>query len=566
MRLSQLFGKTLRQDPADAETDSHRLLVKAGLVSPLAAGVYSILPVGWRAIRKVERVIREEMDAAGGQELHMPVLQPAEIWEESGRRAAFGENLFSLQDRRDRELVLAPTHEEVITLLVRQNVGSYRDLPQLLYQIQTKFRDEPRPRGGLLRVREFDMKDLYSFDADEEGLEVSYRKMLQAYRNIFSRCGLPSLTVEADSGAIGGKDSHEFILPAERGEDQILRCTACDYAANEERAQSLKPAGSQEELLALRKVATPGVKTIEEVARFLGIAKSSTLKAVFYSIDGQVVFVTIRGDLEVNAVKLKNLLRATDVRLATDAQVQAAGLVPGSASPVGLSGVRTVADDSVSLGANFAVGANEPDAHLLNANYPRDFQVDLVADIAIAEAGHGCPRCGKQLTALRGIEVGHVFKLGTFFSEKLGAFYLDREGVQRPIIMGCYGIGVGRLLAAAVEQNHDEKGIVWPVPIAPYQVHIAALGMDRPEVAEAVEHLYDQLQAGGLEVLLDDRPETAGVKFNDADLLGMPVRATVSQRTVKAGEVELKRRDSAEATLVPQAEAVEAVRGMLGAK
>ena len=582
MRLSQLFGKTQRQDPADAETASHRLLVKAGLVAPLAAGVYSILPMGWRAVNKVERVIREEMDRAGGQELRMPVLQPAEMWEESGRRAAFGENLFNLKDRRGRDLVLGPTHEEVITYLARQNVASYRDLPQLVYQIQTKFRDEPRPRGGLLRVREFDMKDLYSLDADDEGLEVSYRKMLQAYRNIFSRCGLPSLVVEADSGAIGGKDSHEFILPAASGDDQVLRCTSCDYAANQERAASVKPVLSEAEGPAsphpspsgtiergqegeapLRKVATPGLKSIEEVSKFLGVPKRQTLKAVFYSVDGEVAFVTIRGDLEVNEIKLKNLLKAREVRLASDAEVQAAGLVAGSASAVGLKGVKTVADDSITMGSNFAVGANEPDAHLVNANYPRDFQVDVVADIANAEEGQGCPVCGHKLEAIRGIEVGHIFKLGTFFSERLGAHYLDREGQQRPVVMGSYGIGVGRLLAAAVEQNHDEKGIVWPAPIAPYQVHMVALG-NSAETVEAADRLYDELQQAGLEVLYDDREESAGVKFNDADLLGMPVRLTVSQRNLSNGQVEIKPRSSEEASLVPLLEALQAVRGMLG--
>ena len=566
MRLSQLFGKTLRQDPAEAETASHRLLVRAGLIAPLAAGVYSVLPLGWRATHRIEQVIRDEMDKAGGQELRMPVLQPMDMWEETGRRAAFGENLFTLKDRRGRDLVLGPTHEEVITHLVKQNVSSYRDLPKMPYQIQTKFRDEQRPRGGLLRVREFDMKDLYSFDADEEGMEVSYQKMLRAYRNIFSRCGLPSLEVEADSGAIGGKDSHEFILPAASGEDQVLRCPSCGYAANQERASSAKPVpeASAEEPLALERVATPGVKSIEELSRFLGIPKRQTLKAVFYAIDAEVVFVTIRGDLEVNEVKMKNLTKARELRLASDAEVEAAGLVAGSASPVGLSGrVKTVADDSIAMGSNFAVGANESGFHLVNANYPRDFQVDVVADIANAEEGHGCPVCGHKLELIRGIEVGHVFKLGTFFSDALGAYYLDREGQQRPVVMGCYGIGVGRLLAAAVEQNHDEKGIVWPPPIAPYHVHIVALGNSSEVTAEA-DRLYEELQQAGLEVLYDDREESAGVKFNDADLLGVPVRLTVSQRNLKNGQVELKPRVSDQATMAPTAEVVVAVRGLLG--
>ena len=564
MRLSQLFGKTLRQDPADAETASHRLSVRAGLIAPLAAGVYSILPMGWRAIKKIEQVIREEMDAAGGQELHMPVLQPTEIWDETGRREKMGDTMFALKDRRGRDLVLGPTHEEVITHLVRQNVSSYRDLPLRPYQIQTKFRDELRPRAGLLRVREFDMKDMYSFDTDEEGFDQSYRRIMEAYRNVFSRCGLPSLTVEADSGAIGGKDSHEFILPAASGEDHILTCASCDYAANQERAKSVKPAGPAAEPLPMEKVATPGAKTIEEVSRFLGVPKAQTLKAVFYAIDGEVVFVNIRGDLEVNEVKLKNLLKATELRLASDAEVEAAGLVAGSASLVGLSGrVTSVADDSITMGANFAVGANEPDAHYRNANYPRDFTVDVVADIANAEEGHGCPNCGHPLEDIRGIEVGHIFKQGTIFSEALGANYLDAEGVQHPVVMGAYGIGVGRLLAAAIEQNHDEKGIVWPAPIAPYQAHLVALG-NSPEVAAEADRVYEELRQAGIETLYDDREESAGVKFNDADLLGMPVRVTVSQRNLKNGQVELKPRASDEATTAPREGVLEAVRGMLG--
>ena len=563
MRLSQLFGKTLRELPADAEMVSHQLSLRAGLVAPLTSGVYSILPLGWRAVHKIEGIIRAEMDAAGGQELHMPVLQPAELWEESGRRQAFGENLFQLQDRRGRPLVLAPTHEEVITTLVRQNVSSYRDLPKLLYQIQTKFRDEPRPRAGLLRVREFDMKDLYSFDADQEGLDESYRKMLQAYRNIFERCGLPSLVVEADSGAIGGKDSHEFILAAERGEDLIIHCPSCHYAANQERAVSVKPEAPVEDPLPLEEVATPGLKTIEELSRFLGVPKRQTLKAVFYVADGDVVFVTIRGDLEVNDVKLKNALGAKDLRLAGNAEVEAAGLVPGSASPIGLEGIKVVADDSVEAGANFVVGANKPDLHLRNANHPRDFKADLVTDIANAEAGHPCTVCGEALEATRGIEVGHVFKLGTFFSERLDAYYLDQEGVRRPVVMGSYGIGVGRLLAAAIEQNHDEKGIVWPAPIAPYSVHLVRLGLDNADVDAEAERVYQEFHSAGLDVLFDDRTESPGVKFNDADLLGMPVRATVSPRNLKQGQIELKRRDQADSKLVPAAEVVAAIRALL---
>jgi len=563
MRLSKLFGKTLREVPAEAETVSHQLLLRAGMIQQVAAGVYSYLPLAWRVLRKMEQIIREEMDAAGGQELSMPVLQPLEIWEESGRDLAFGKGLFTLQDRRERKLVLAPTHEEVITDLARRNVRSYRDLPLMLYQIQTKFRDEPRPRGGLVRVREFTMKDLYSFDADEETLDLSYQKVSQAYTNTYARCGLETVVVEADSGAIGGKDSHEFMVIAETGEDEIIYCSGCDYAANAEKAASAKPRAEEEPLLLLEEVATPGARTIEEVAKFLGVPTNRTLKAVFYSADGELVFVTIRGDLEVNEVKLRNALKCSDLRLANDDEVRGAGLVAGSASAVGLSGVKVVADDSITLGQNFVVGANKADTHLRNANYPRDFEVDLMTDIALAEAGHRCPKCSGELLSTRGIEVGHIFKLGTVFSQRQGAFYLDRDGNQKPLVMGCYGIGIGRLLAAAIEQNHDEKGVIWPVPIAPYHIYLCALGMDDPEVVLAAEKLYAELEEKRFEVLFDDRIESAGVKFNDADLLGVPVRVVVSQRTLRSNSAELKLRREMEAELVSMGEVSSKLESLL---
>ena len=563
MRLSKLFGKTLREVPAEAETASHQLLLKAGMIQQVAAGVYSYLPLAWRVLRKMEQIIREEMDAAGGQELNMPVLQPLEIWEESGRDLAFGKGLFTLQDRRERKLVLAPTHEEVITDLARRNVRSYRDLPLMLYQIQTKFRDEPRPRGGLVRVREFTMKDLYSFDAGDEALDLSYQKMIQAYRNIYVRCGLDTAVVEADSGAIGGKDSHEFMVIAETGEDEIIYCSGCDYAANVEKAASAESRLEEEPLLPLEEVATPGAKTIEEVANFLDVSKNRTLKAVFYSADGELVFVTIRGDLEVNEVKLNNALKCSELRLANGDEVQGAGLVAGSASAVELSGVKVIADDSITLGQNFVVGANKVDTHLRNANYPRDFEVDLMADIALAEAGHRCAKCGGELRSMRGIEVGHIFKLGAVFSQRQGAFYLGWDGNQKPLVMGCYGIGIGRLLAAAIEQNHDEKGIIWPVPIAPYHIYLCGLGMDDPEVVSAAEKLYAELEGKGFEVLFDDRIESAGVKFNDADLLGVPVRVVVSTRTLKSNGVELKLRREREPELVSTGEVSSKLQSLL---
>ena len=564
MRISQLFGKTLREHPAEAEIASHRLMLRASLIHQVAAGVYAYMPLAYRSLRKIEQIIREEMDAAGGQEVNMPALHPRELWQDSGRDTALGEILFRLNDRRDRDLVLAPTHEEVITQMVRANVESYRDLPLNLYQIQTKFRDEPRPRAGLIRVREFDMKDAYSFDADEEGLDLSYRRMSEAYRKIFERCGLPTMTVEADSGAIGGKDSQEFILPTEAGEDTILFCPSCNYAANAERAAFTLPDAPEETELPLEEVTTPGSTTIAEVASFLSVPESKTLKAVFNWASDRVVFVVIRGDIDVNEIKLSNALHASDLRLATDAEVAQAGLVAGSASPVGLTGITVIADESVRNGHNFVVGANKEGYHYKNANYPRDFKADAVTDIAMAKKGYGCPRCDSSLQSTRGIEVGHIFKVGTFYSERLGAHYLDDQGKQHPIIMGCYGIGVGRLLAAAIEQNHDDRGIIFPSPIAPYQVHLVSLNPENPQVHQAAEELYGQLQDDGFEVLYDDREESAGVKFADADLLGLPVRLVVSPRTLHKSGVEVKSRREEKGRIVAATELGDAVRAILG--
>jgi len=560
MRLPQLFGKTQREIPSEADTASHQLLLRAGMIMQVAAGVYSYLPLGWRVLKKIENIIREEMDNAGGQELAMPVLQPVELWQQTGRDKGFGKGLFTLFDRRERTLVLGPTHEEVLTQMVSHHVQSYRDLPKLLYQIQTKFRDEPRPRGGLIRVREFIMKDLYSFDVDEDGLDVSYRKMIQAYRNIYDRCTLPALLVEADSGAIGGKDSHEFMLIAESGEDQVIRCDKCDYAANADKAVSAKRSMAPEEPLPMEEVSTPGMKTIEELARFLNVPKDHTLKAVFYVADGQVVFAMIRGDLDVNEVKLQRLLKCTDLHLATEDEVSAAGIAAGYASPMGLKNIKTVADDSVTGGINFVAGGNKPDVHIKNVNYPRDFKADLVADIARAREGDGCPKCGGKLKAAPGIEIGHVFKLGTFLSNALGASFIDEKGDSHPIIMGCYGIGLGRLLAAAVEHYHDDKGIIWPLSIAPYQVYLCPLYREGTTVADIAEKIYADLQSAGLEVLFDDREESPGVKFNDADLLGVPLRVTVSPRTLQKDSVEVKWRAEKESQLVPVAEAVSRVK------
>jgi len=563
MRFSKLFGKTLRQAPSEAESASHRLLLRAGMIAQEAAGIYSYLPLGWRVLKKIENIIREEMDRAGGQELMLPVLQPFELWQQSGRYLSFGQSLFTLTDRKEHKLALGPTHEEIITDLAHRYVQSYRDLPLLLYQIQTKFRDEPRPRGGLLRVREFIMKDLYSFDTSEAGLDESYRKMAQAYRNIYARLGLPTLMVEADSGAIGGKDSHEFMVITETGEDEVIYCPNCSYAANAEKAQSIKTVapsrsperskGEAKQPLPLEEIPTPDCQSIEEVANFVGVPPSQTLKAVFYSADGALVCAVIRGDLEVNETKLRNALKCSELRLATESEINEEGMVVGFASPVGITGTKVIADDSVTLGSNFIAGANKPQYHLRNANYPRDFQADLMTDIALARSGDSCPKCEGKLSCARGIEVGHIFKLGTFLSEKFGAYCLDGDGISQLIVMGCYGIGLGRLLAAVVEQSHDDKGIIWPLSVAPYQVYLCPLHVDNPELASTAEDMYKKLQEKGIEVLFDDRDESPGVKFNDADLLGIPLRLTLSPRTLKDHSIEMKWRREKEVQILPLA-------------
>ena len=565
MRVSKLFGKTLRDDPSEAEIASHRLMLRAGLISQVATGVYSYLPLAWRSLRKIEQIIREEMDAAGGQELRLPVLQPVEIWETSGRSAVFGHDMFRVQDRRERPMVMAPTHEEVLTSHVKANVNSYRDLPLILYQIQTKFRDEPRPRGGLIRVREFDMKDAYSFDADDEGLDRSYQAMVRAYKRIYERCGLDTIMVEADSGAIGGKDSHEFIALAEVGEDTVVLCGSCGYAANVERAAFKKTPNPPEDPLPLEEVATPGIKTIEDLARYLDTPAWRTLKAVIYMADGEMVFVAIRGDLEVNEVKLKNALGGAELRFATLQEVEEAGLVPGSASPIGAN-ARIVADDSLRLGSNFIMGSNKDGYHLRNANSPRDFEPDLVTDIALVQDGYACPTCDGVLSTSRGIEVGHVFKLDTRYSEAFGCTYPGQDDVQRPVVMGCYGIGVGRLLAATVEQTHDKAGMVLPEAVAPYAVRLAALNVEREDVAEAADALYNNLTEAGVEVLYDDRQESVGVKFNDAELLGLPILLVVSPRNITKDVVEVRRRAGGESTLVPRGVVAEYVQSLLSTR
>ena len=564
MRMSRLFGKTLRNAPAEAETANHQLMLRAGLVQQLAAGIYSYLPVGWRVMRKIEQIIREEMDRAGGQEVVMPALQPAELWEASGRARTMSDVLFHVKDRRQREYVLGPTHEEVVVDLFKQQVQSYRDMPLLIYQIQTKARDEARPRGGLMRVREFTMKDAYSFDADWESLDTTYQTARAAYTRIFERCGVPVITVLADSGAIGGKDSEEFIFLTDVGEDTALLCPSCGYAANEEKADQRKREAAPEEALLLEEVTTPGQRTIDDLVKFLGVRHDRTLKAVFYEADGAPVFVAIRADLDVNEAKLRNALKAVDLALLDDEGVRKHGLVAGSASPVGLTGIQIVADDTATASPNLVAGANKPDVHYRNVNHGRDWNAGIVADIALAKAGSACPNCGAALETKRGVEMGHVFKLGTVYTERLAASFTDEAGELKPAIMGCYGIGVGRVFASAIEANHDERGIIWPRELAPYDVHLVGLGFDKPGVRESAEQVYQQLVDAGLQVLYDDREEgSAGVKFNDADLLGMPLRVTVSPRSIENGGAELKLRTVKDARVVPLSDASAAVREML---
>jgi prolyl-tRNA synthetase len=576
MRLSRHFGRTLREAPAEAETASHRLLVRGGYVDQLAAGLFSLLPLGLRVQRRLEAIVRRELEAAAAQEVLMPVLQPVELWQATGRDAAYGPELYRLRDRRERGFVLAPTHEEAVTRLAATFVRSHRDLPVTLFQIQTKMRDEPRPRAGLLRVREFVMLDAYSFDAGPEGLDASFETMRAAFGRIFAAAGLPVVPVLADSGAIGGQESVEFVLPAAAGEDTIVTCATGDYAANLEKAESaLDPAAPPPEdapEAAMAPVATPGVKTIEALASFLGIEAAQTLKAVFYwagapggpaagdAADG-LIFAAVRGDLEVNETKLRRVLGNDDLRLATDAEVAAAGLVAGSASPVGVRGPRTVVDRSVPVAGPLVAGGNRQDVHLRDVRYGRDFTADLVADIATVRDGDPCPRCGRPLTLKRGIELGHIFKLGGRYSEALGARYLDPAGRQQPVWMGCYGIGIGRTLAAAVEMEsprpgHDERGIIWPPALAPFDVHLVALNYDHPDVTPAADALYQALQDAGVAVLLDDRTESAGVKLNDADLLGLPLRVTVGPRGLRRGGeqppyVEVRPRAAGDTQIVP---------------
>jgi len=549
MRYSEMFLPTEREIPSDAEVISHQLMLRAGMIRKLSAGIYSYLPLGYRVVRKVEQIIREEMNRAGAQEVSLPMVQPAELWQESGRWEHYGKELQRFRDRHDREYCLGPTHEEVITDLVRHEIKTYRQLPKNLYQIQTKFRDEIRPRFGVMRSREFGMKDAYSFDADEEGAEISYQKMFEAYKRIFARCGLRFRPVEADSGTIGGSFSHEFMVMADSGEDGLVFCGTCSYAANLEKAEVHPPEKgevSSYERLPLTEVHTPDARTIDEVGAFLQVTPQEIVKTLIFNADGNPVAVLIRGDEEVNEIKVKNYLGCQELELAMDDMISdVTGAPRGFAGAIGIR-AKIIADYSLMNMKNVVMGANKEDYHLRNVNEGRDFQISAFADLKVARETDSCPRCRGTLQFARGIEVGHVFKLGTKYSKAMGAAYLDKNGKEQNMIMGCYGIGTGRTVAACIEQNNDENGIVWPMPIAPFHVIITPVNVNDKTLTDAADRLYEALTGKGVEVLLDDRDERAGVKFKDADLIGIPIRVTIGPKKIAEKKVEVRLRDTGE--------------------
>ncbi len=563
MRWSRTLIPTLKEDPQEAEVASHRLLLRAGMIRKLTSGLYTYLPLGLRVLRKVEAIVREEMDSAGAREVRMPILQPMELWERSGRRAVMEEIMLTSQSRQGREMALGPTHEEVVTALVAAEVGSYRQVPLNLYQIGPKFRDEIRPRFGLVRCKEFLMKDAYSFDCSEAAAEKSYRLIFEAYLRIFSRCGLKVETVEADTGVMGGSLSHEFMVPASSGEDGIAACPSCGYAANLEKAQLRPPEPAAPTAEELQTVETPGMKSVAELTSFLSAPPERFIKTLLYRAGAAIVAVLIRGDRQVNESKLKRALAVEEPALAGEEEIRkVTGAPMGFSGPVGLKGIRLLADYSVLTIADGITGANREDLHLLHVNRERDFKVDEYADLAVAAAGDGCSRCAGRLTIGRGIEVGHTFKLGDKYSRALGATVTDEKGREIPLIMGCYGIGISRMVAAVVEQNHDSAGIVWPPSVAPYQVALLALNPDE-EVSSRADGIYRGLAAAGLEVLYDDRPVSAGIKFNDADLVGLPIRVVVGKKSLRAGKVELRDRSGGEVESVSPDDLLESLRRRL---
>ncbi|WP_366921673.1 proline--tRNA ligase [Metallumcola ferriviriculae] len=544
MRVSKLLMPTLRENPSEAEVISHQLLVRAGLMRKAASGIYTYLPLGMRVLEKIKAIVKEEMDRFGGQEVMLPIIQPAELWQESGRWEVYGQEMFRLKDRHEREFCLGPTHEEIITSLVRNEVNSYKQLPILLYQIQNKYRDEKRPRFGLMRGREFIMKDLYSFDQDQTGLEESYEKMYKAYTNVFLRCGLQFRVVEADSGAIGGSTTHEFMVLAEAGEAQVVYCQKCDYAANVEKAEAVPDkivVGTESEI---QLVHTPNVRTIEEVAGHLGVAKKQLIKTLFYKADDQMVAVLVRGDREVNDIKVQNHLRCVQLELAQPEDVERmAGCSVGFVGPVGLE-IKILADQEVAFIKSAVTGANKNDYHYTGVSLNRDFKVDDFTDLRMVQSGEPCPQCDSSLESARGIEVGQIFQLGEKYSQSLNAKYTDENGDEKFFVMGCYGIGVSRTIAAAIEQNYDQNGIIWPITLAPAHVVIIPVSTKEDEQVKEAEALYRQCLEAGIEAVLDDRNERAGVKFKDADLVGYPIRVTVGKKTIQDNSVDIKLRHS----------------------
>ena len=553
MRVSKLYAPTLREVPAEAEVVSHQLMLRAGFMRKAAGGIYTYLPLAWRVLKKIERIVREEMDAKGSQELLMPIVQPAEIWQESGRWDVYGAEMFRLQDRHNRCFCLGPTHEEMVTTLIRGDVRSYRQLPLSVYQIQNKYRDERRPRFGLMRGREFIMKDAYSFDRDEAGLDKSYQDMYDAYTNIFTRCGLNFRPVEADSGAIGGSGSHEFMVIADSGEAEIVFCTSCDYAANVEKAELFPLEAQEEAMLTKEEVVTPDCKTIADVCAYLKLPVDHSVKAVAYNSEKGLILCFVRGDHEVNEIKVINTCGVIDLEMATEEQLAAAGTVGGYMGPVGIENkkVIVVVDATVMKMHNVCCGANKEGYHFINVNPGRDFTPTYVADIRLIQEGDPCPHCGGEVSKARGIEVGQVFKLFTKYSSALKATYLDENGKEQPMVMGCYGVGVSRTMAAAIEQNYDDNGVIWPIEIAPYHVLVVPVNTKDEASAAKAEEIYMQLKKVGLETVIDDRNERPGVKFKDADLIGYPLRVVVGPKTLTEGKLEVKIRKTGEIRYLP---------------
>ncbi|NIM95103.1 MAG: proline--tRNA ligase [Anaerolineales bacterium] len=565
--MSSLFSQTLREVPAEAKSKGHQYLLRAGFIRQLSAGIFSELLLARRALTKIEAIMREEINSINGQEIRMPIVHPAEIWKETGRWYQIGDEMGRFIDRVGRDMVLAMTHEEVVTDLGRSEVRSYRQLPLLLYQIQTKWRDDPRPRAGLIRAREFTMLDSYSLDEDEEGLELQYQAHLQAYFRIFNRCGLPALAVQSDVGMMGGSGAHEFMYLTPIGEDTILICQECGHMANRQIAEIAKPRPTEEGPAPFQKVATPGAHTIAELAAFLDIPESKTAKAVFMMATRmnddisaeQLVFAVLRGDMELNETKLANALKAVELRPATEEEIEVAGAIPGYASPVGLEGVLIVVDDLIPDSPNLVAGANEDGYHLIDVNYGRDYVADIVADIVLAQDGDPCPECWNPMQAERAVEIGNIFKLGTRYSEDMGMTYLDKDGKARPVMMGSYGIGLGRLLACIAEEHHDEDGLIWPISVAPFEVHL--IGLQGEETL--ADQLYEELVSNHFEILYDDRDERPGVKFKDADLIGLPLRLTLGPKSMEKGGVEMKLRHSRDRMIIPPFEVVGVMRSQI---